>query len=260
MGELGLSVATISPMRLKVGCCGWSSLRGEEVGEADWRRRFSHKLQLYASHFPVVEVNSTFYRLPRPATARRWRELADEVAPGFEFTVKVNQVVTHRARFRGEAALDAFRATAEIARLLRARVLLLQCPPSFGPSEENEAALRSFLEAIELEGFLIAWEPRGDWERQPDRVRAICRDHGLIHCTDPFKAWPQTGTELLYLRLHGAPPGDRMYYYRYTREDLVWLKDELAERNPGEAYVLFNNVYMAQDAIGFQRLWAKEDR
>ncbi len=246
-------------MRLKVGCCGWSSLRGEEVGEADWRQRFSHKLQLYAAHFPVVEVNSTFYRLPRPATARRWRELTYEVNPEFEFTVKVNRVVTHRARFRGEAALAAFRDTAEIARLLRARVLLLQCPPSFGPSAENEEALRSFLESIDREGFTLVWEPRGEWENQPDKVRAICEEYDLVHCSDPFKSWPQTGDELFYLRLHGTPPGDRMYYYRYTDEDLAWLKGEIDRRAPGKAYILFNNVYMSQDAVRFKELLARED-
>ena len=238
-----------------MGCCGWSSLRGEDVRVPDWKKRFSHKLQFYASHFPLVEVNSTFYRLPRPETAAKWRALADQVAEDFEFTVKVNQMVTHKARFRGQAALDAFHRTAEIARLLRARILLLQCPPSFGPSGENEAALKDFLARVDQEGFTLVWEPRGEWEEAPDRVAELCRELSLVHCTDPFKAWSAVEGELAYLRLHGAPPGDRMYYYRYTQEDLLWLKGELERRNPSWVYVLFNNVYMCQDALAFMRLW-----
>ena len=242
-------------VKIKVGCCGWSSLRGEDVGEANWKARFSHKLQLYAAHFPLVEVNSTFYRLPKPDTARRWRALADQVDEGFEFTVKVNQVVTHRARFRGQAALDAFHRTSEIARLLRARILLLQCPPSFGPSQENEAALGEFLARVDREEFTLVWEPRGKWEEAPDRVAELCRELSLVHCTDPFKAWPAVTGELAYLRLHGAPPGERMYYYRYSREDLLWLKRDLERRGPPRVYVLFNNVYMCQDALAFKHLW-----
>ncbi len=238
---------------MRIGCCGWSSLRGEDVGVPDWKRSYSHKLQLYAAHFPVVEVNSTFYRLPKPDTAARWRDLADRVNEAFEFTVKVNQQVTHKSRFRGEEARRAFSETAAIARLLRARILLLQCPPSFGPTQENEAALREFLAGVDREGLVLAWEPRGKWRGVPERVAALCEELGLIHCTDPFQDWPQAG-DFLYLRLHGAPPGARMYYYRYTPADLNWLRGELTRRG-SLAYVLFNNVYMAQDALAFKRLW-----
>ena len=223
------------------------------MGVPDWKRSYSHKLQLYAAHFPVVEVNSTFYRLPKPDTAARWRDLADRVNEAFEFTVKVNQQVTHKSRFRGEEARRAFSETAAIARLLRARILLLQCPPSFGPTQENEAALREFLAGVDREGLVLAWEPRGKWRGVPERVAALCEELGLIHCTDPFQDWPQAG-DFLYLRLHGAPPGARMYYYRYTPADLKWLRGELTRRG-SLAYVLFNNVYMAQDALAFKRLW-----
>jgi len=227
------------------------------VGEAGWKKGFSHKLQLYAAHFPVVEVNSTFYRLPKPATARRWRELADRVNEGFEFTVKVSQVVTHKARFRGEAAIQAFQGTLEAARLLRARLLLLQCPPSFGPTEENEAALRGFLSAVDREDFQLVWEPRGRWEEASARVRELCQEFSLIHCTDPFKGLPVTGGEVVYLRLHGAPPGERMYYYAYTEGDLLWLKRALEALEADRAYVMFNNVYMAGDALRFMRIWGQ---
>lgn len=224
------------------------------MGEADWKGRFSHKLQLYAAHFPVVEVNSTFYRLPKPETAARWRALADEVNPDFEFTVKASQIVTHKGRFRGDAAVQAFHSTAEIARLLRAEILLLQCPPSFGPSQENEAALRTFLKAVDRDGFILAWEPRGRWEEAPDKVAELCRELNLVHVADPFRTWPAIQGDFLYLRLHGAPPGDRMYYYRYTDEDLLWLREELERKKASRAYVLFNNVYMAQDALRFMNI------
>lgn len=224
------------------------------MGEPAWRDKFSHKLQLYAAHFPAVEVNSTFYRLPKPQTAQRWRALADEIDPEFEFTVKVSQQVTHRARFRGQAAREAFSGTAAVARLLRARLLLLQCPPSFGPTPENQEQLRQFLSQVDREGFSLVWEPRGEWGREPELVAEICREFSLIHCTDPFSHWPVTSGEVAYLRLHGAPPGERMYYYQYSDDDLRWLLRSLAQVSASKAYLFFNNVYMCQDALRLKRL------
>jgi uncharacterized protein YecE (DUF72 family) len=225
------------------------------VAEPDWRGHYQHKLQLYTAHYPLVEVNSTFYKLPKPETAVRWRALADQVNPDFEFTVKVYQGVTHKARFRGEEALSAFSATAEIARTLRARVLLLQCPPSFGPTQENEAALRDFLTGIDRDDFVLVWEPRGKWGEVPEKVAAICEEFMLVHCTDPFRGVPITPGPIVYLRLHGAPPGERMYRYTYTGQDLHWLGERLGKLDAEIVYILFNNDTMAQDALRFRRLW-----
>jgi uncharacterized protein YecE (DUF72 family) len=240
---------------LKIGCAGWTALRPSDVGEENWRARFSHKLQLYALFFPIVEVNSTFYRLPRPQTAEKWRALADQVNPSFEFTAKVNQRVTHKAKFRGEEAVQAFLDSAKIAQLLRASTLLLQCPPSFGPSQENEAALRDFLARIDRKNFTIVWEPRGKWEGAKEKIAAISREFTLVHCTDPFRWLPVTHGPVAYLRLHGAPPGTRMYRYTYTEPDLRWLGELLEKLDAEIVYVLFNNDTMAQDALSFRRLW-----
>lgn len=241
-------------MEIRVGCCGWSALRPAEFGEAHWQRRYKHRLQLYAAHFALVEVNSTFYRLPRRSTAAQWRALADAINPKFEFTVKVHQDVTHKDRFRGEVSRQSFFHSAEIGRILRARILLLQCPASFGPTPENEGALRGFLEAMARENFLLVWEPRGAWEKEPERVRALCEAYGLIHGTDPFKGLPVSCHPIAYLRLHGAPPGTKMYRYTYTDADLAWLLKAVRGLEAEIVYVLFNNDTMAADARRFLAL------
>jgi uncharacterized protein YecE (DUF72 family) len=230
-------------------------LHGADVGEPEWRQKYSHKISLYAAYFPAVEVNSTFYRLPKPATAHKWRELADAVNPGFVFTVKAYQVLTHKARFRGEEARAAFRGTAEIADALRADTVLLQTPPSFGPSEENVSALREFLQASDRGDLMLVWEPRGRWEKERALVEEIVREHGLVHCTDPFKSPPVITGKFSYLRLHGAPPGKRMYRYTYTDVDLRWLKEFLDALPADEVYLFFNNDTMYRDALRFMRLW-----
>ncbi|HDJ29446.1 MAG TPA: DUF72 domain-containing protein, partial [Candidatus Acetothermia bacterium] len=127
-------------MRIHIGCCGWNYLRPEDVGEdRNWKQRYPHKLALYAAYFDLVEVNSTFYRLPQVKTAARWFELARAVNSRFEFTVKANQEITHRDRFASERSLAAYERTAAIADALDAKVILFQTPRSFHPTEENIA-------------------------------------------------------------------------------------------------------------------------
>ena len=238
-----------------MGCCGWNYLRGEDVGEPDWRGKYPHKLALYAAHYDLVEVNSTFYKLPKVSTARRWRELADSVNPNFSFTVKAYQGLTHEARFRGELARESFAGTLEIAEALRARIVLIQTPASFRPTEKNVSALEEFFGRLGDHGFLLVWEPRGKWEEEPELVERICRRYGLVHCTDPFKSSPVLTQDLTYLRLHGSPPGQRMYRYTYTDEDLRWLAGRLRELPVKEIYLLFNNDTMYRDAKRFLAVW-----
>ena len=94
------------------------------------RRKYSTKLQAYAQLFDAVEINSTFYRLPRVSTAQKWRSKADAVNPKFEFTVKAYQGITHLHRFMGEST-SLFTQLKEICRTLETSVVLFQSPASF---------------------------------------------------------------------------------------------------------------------------------
>lgn len=218
----------------------------------DWRVTYSHRLQVYATRFPVVEVNSTFYRHLRPGTPERWRDLVDAVNPAFEFTVKAHREVTHIDRFGGERSRLAYALSMRVARALRARVLLLQCSASFGPTKDNVRAFRQFVREVDREGVALAWEPRGTWT--PKEVRDLCTELDLVHVTDPFAALPLTVGPFAYLRLHGAPPGDQMYRYTYTDGDLALLRGGIKGLGAHPVYVLFNNTTMVTDALRFMGL------
>jgi hypothetical protein len=80
---------TMNPVR--IGTCGWSY--------QDWLGVFYPKgtaageyLPYYAERYPVVEVDSTFYRLPSRKMVEGWR---DKTPDGFGFSLKVPQVITH---------------------------------------------------------------------------------------------------------------------------------------------------------------------
>ncbi|MEW6387596.1 MAG: DUF72 domain-containing protein [Thermodesulfobacteriota bacterium] len=237
-------------MQIKVGCCGFPVGRKE-----------------YAAKLALVEVQQTFYQPPRWATARRWR---GEVPPGFDFTLKAWQLITHEPTSptyrrlkepltpeeRGQAGAfrptplvkRAWEVTREIAVALAARVILFQCPPRFGPTPENLANLRRFFGELDRGDFTLAWEARGKWPRE--EFLALCRELHLLPALDPFATLPGPGPRV-YFRLHGR----NGYRYAYTATDLQELAAFLKDRQ--EAYVLFNNLSMWPDACRFSDFIAK---
>lgn len=88
-----------------LGCSGWSY--------PDWVGAFypegmeaSDYLEFYADRFPIVEVDSTFYRPPTARMVRGWRDRTPE---GFQFALKVPKVITHEKQLRGcEEEVDGF--------------------------------------------------------------------------------------------------------------------------------------------------------
>jgi uncharacterized protein YecE (DUF72 family) len=91
----------------------------------------------------------------------------------------------------------------------------------------------------------FVWEPRGAW---PEALVAdLCRDLDLIHCVNPLIQRPLTmGTA--YFRLHGIGG----YRYRHDDVDLRRLLDACAGFD--EAWCLFNNMTMFEDAERFKAI------
>ena len=221
----------------------------------------------YFREFSLVEVQKTFYSPPKVETAQRWRSQAGE---GFEFTLKAWQLVTHPAssptyRKAGikvsepekhgffkptEEVFSAWERTREIARALRASVVVFQCPPRFTQSEENISNLKNFFSSIERGGLIFALELRAPWDRE--LLRELCEELELVHCVDPLREEPVTH-RLAYFRLHGSYEGGRINYrHRYSDEELSMVKDKVFRFQL--AYVLFNNMYMGEDARRFMKM------
>ena len=159
-------------MKLKIGCCGWGYLMPKARFGDNWKEQFSSVLSAYSSLFSLVEVNSTFYRIPKVSTAQRWFEKARAQNKNFEFTVKASQIITHKSRF-GDEAFQAFERMREICDALHARILLLQSPASFGPSQSNIERMSTFFRRIDRDNLIIAWEPRGKWWDNPEMIKRI---------------------------------------------------------------------------------------
>ncbi|HUI28903.1 MAG TPA: DUF72 domain-containing protein [Candidatus Acidoferrales bacterium] len=248
------------PAHIHIGCCGWSYLDEKEFREPEGLRPGHSKLQAYVRLFDSVEINSTFYRLPRLSTAERWRKEADEVNPGFGFTVKVYQGITHLHRFRKKESLDTYRIIKDICSVLRSNLVLFQSPASFKPSPENIDAMTEFFDKIDREGIVTAWEPRGKWYDDSRLVEKVCADCKLVHCVDPFRndALVLGKTKTAYFRLHGFGKPS-MYQYDFSEEELYRLQKKIDSLSyeMKYVYVFFNNAACYGNAAAFQKMLAK---
>ncbi|MER3523547.1 MAG: hypothetical protein C4326_05610 [Ignavibacteria bacterium] len=147
---------------LHIGCCGWSYLRVHDF-DSLYTKPFGSILQAYAQLFEVVEINSTFYRLPQLHTAEKWRREVDAIASPFTFTVKAYQGITHLHGFKGKDAQRYFEELRAMCAALRARVVLFQSPASFQPTAANIKALHEYVQSVQRDELVCAWEPRGAW-------------------------------------------------------------------------------------------------
>ncbi len=238
---------------LHIGCCGFPTARKK-----------------YFEKFSTIEVQLTFYTIPKTETVQKWRQEAPE---GFRFTMKAFQGITHRyfsptyrrarlgwekERMQGfghfrptEEVRWAWQQTLHLARVLQAKVIVFQCPPNFKQTEQNLQNLETFFSTIERDDFSLAIEFRANW--QSETIANLCRQLNLIHCVDPFKELPVT-EGLRYFRLHGAPPGEKMYRYQYSDEDLTKLMRIVHSKPRTETYCMFNNMTMWEDALRFQAM------
>ncbi len=117
-------------------------------------------LPYYATRFNTVEVNTSFYGIPRPATLINWVE---SVPPGFTFCLKFPRAITHEKRLVDCQAetrifLDVIRSLGEAA-----APGLLQFPPDFTRQREGRR-LAEYLDwlAGELDGVRVGVEVRSD--------------------------------------------------------------------------------------------------
>jgi uncharacterized protein YecE (DUF72 family) len=239
---------------------GTSGFSFEDWGGAFYPRGLasSGRLPFYCRYFPTVEINATYYGIPRPGVMEA---MAGKTPEGFEMLVKANQQMTHRVG-APESVYSEFRGAIEpLIASGRFRGVLAQFPWRF----RHDAGARRHLEQMKrLLGIgPLFVEFRHDSWIQEDVFRFL-NDHDIGYCSVDEPALDGlvpplarlTGTTA-YVRFHGRNKatwwgqgeGDR-YDYDYDRGELTeWLSKirELAERAE-KTYVFFNNCHAGQAA------------
>jgi len=229
-------------VELRIGCVGYSY--PEWVGPFYPRHASQEEfLRMFGKVFDLLEIDSTFYRIPLPEMTREWRQLTPE---GFSFTAKFPKVVTHELEFRrAKEPLDRFlAAVAELKPKVKA--LLIQLAPSY-TLIRGEEELFEFLQSLP-DDYRYAVEFRhGSWfnETVYDELRKleVAMAWSEVQYTDPP---PILTTDFAYVRFIGDRSLKKLGWVQIDRtpEMRKWLGNlRSVEGEIDGAYVFFNNHF-----------------
>lgn len=201
------------------------------------------RLTYYATLFNTVEVNSSFYKVPKPSTFAKW---VYEVPEGFRFSIKLWRGITHipALHFRMKDVERFMEAVNNLAS--RKGCLLVQLPPS--TRSDKSAQLQRLLECLTdadpLHSWKIAVEFRDSSWYNESTMRLLRQFDACWVIQDmPDSTMRDSMPEasFVYVRYHG-PVGD--YKGSYPDERLSRDSDKvIAWLNQGkEVYAYFNNT------------------
>jgi uncharacterized protein YecE (DUF72 family) len=216
-------------MNLYVGTSGYAY--------KEWKGSFYPKdlpekqmLHFYGEHFKSVEINNTFYRLPKKSMLEAW---ASEVPPDFKFVVKASQRITHFQRLNDCSEILNYLLDVTAGLGDRLGPLLFQLPPNF---KKDVPRLREFFTCIPLERRLAfefrheSWFDNETFELLRQRNVSLCiaeadEEEGVAVPFEPTADWG-------YLRLRRAD---------YTDADLKQWADRIRKTNWKDAFIFFKH-------------------
>lgn len=251
---------------IRFGPAGWSYDDWQAVVYPEPRPKGFDPLAFLARYFDTIEINSSFYRPPRPEYAERWaRRVAEN--PDFRFTAKLWRRFTHEREETWSAdEAEAVRAGLDpLADAERLGALLVQFPWSFKAREESLEWLDDVL--ADFSEYPLVVEVRHASWNDPEFYRWLNeRGAGFVNIDQPIfnrSIGPsaQATSRIGYVRLHGRnyedwfredAGRDARYDYLYRRGELEpWVQRirDLAEGGHVEdIYVVTNNHYRGQSA------------
>ena len=231
--------------RLYLGTSGWSY--------PGWRGRFYPSglpsrgwLPFYAESFNTVEVNMTFYRLPKPDDFKKW---ADLTPPGFLFTLKANRQLTHVKKLRniGHDVAFFYRLAQNLGDKLGC--ILYQFPPAVA---RDDGLLRDFLAVLSPEFRNVVEFRDPSW--YVEDVYGLLREHRATFCIVSSAKVPADAaltSDTAYFRFHGLTGG---YRHDYSEEELRHWAGVIRATDTPETFVYFNNDYEARAVRNARRL------
>ncbi len=220
-------------------------------------------LAYYAREFQACEINFTYYRLP---SARTLAAMEAKTPPGFVFTVKASQELTHD-RDDPEPAFAAFRAgVAPLVEAGKLGCVLAQFPYAFHATRENRDYLRRFRERMQGLPAVIELRNRA-WVSE--ETFGLLRELGLGYCCVDEPRLPGlippvavATSPIAYVRFHGRNASKWWQHEAaWQRYDYTYSEEELAEWRPkihsldsqAEVTFVFANNHWQGQAVGTAR-------
>jgi uncharacterized protein YecE (DUF72 family) len=234
---------------VRIGCSGWNY--------AAWREEFYERrparlwLRHYAERFETVEVNNTFYRLPRTSSVADWVE---QTPLGFVFAVKASRYLTHIKRLTDLGrGVDRYYACIEpLVESPKLGPVLWQLPATFRRDDDR---LGAALAAVPPGRHCFEFR-HASWFVEP--VYELLRAHGaaLVIGDRPEVKEFQTHeltADWTYVRFHYGSRGRRGNYSRRELEE--WARRFEDWSSEVEVYAYFNNdweVFAVRNALWLQ--------
>ncbi len=210
----------------------------EDIPQRKW-------LEYYVEHFNTVELNVSFYRLPKKSVFEGWRERTPE---DFVFAIKGSRFITHIKKLKDcEAPIELFFNN---ARGLKEKlgVVLWQLPPNLHADVEKLEKFCGLLKKNRVaKGTKQVFEFRHDsWFCE--KIYGVLRRHNFSLCIAHSRRWPYkevATADYVYVRFHG---GDVLYGSNYSDEELKTWASKI-RRWSNEASGVF--IYFNNDACGY---------
>ena len=265
---------------INIGLTGW----GDHDQLYEDLERKTDKLITYAGHFPIVELDASYYAIQPERNIQKWIR---ETPKRFQFVVKIHQALTLHADYKQFAtSLDALfddfkRMLGPLVETEKLAMVLVQFPPWFDCTAQNIKYIRYVREQLRDYPVCIEFRHQSWFDGDmATRTLAFLTEQQLIHAVVDE---PQAGTgcipfmnhithEKALVRFHGRNRygwtkqdmtdqewRDVRYLYNYSDEELTTLANKIRILNEKakDVYVVFNNNsggHAAANAKTFQRM------
>ncbi len=215
-------------MRIYAGTSGYSY--------KEWKGPFypeklaaAEMLRFYAQRLDAVEINNTFYRMPKRSVLESW---AGQVPEGFRFAIKASRRITHFKRLKDAGEELGFLLGNLEALGDRLGVVLFQLPPNL---KKDRPRLEAFLELVP-EATPAAFEFRHPSWTEDDETGLLLAERGLALCRADSEETPVEGEldrgRFGYLRLRRPD---------YSDADLLDFAQRIRARGWERAFVFFKH-------------------
>ncbi|MFH1862407.1 MAG: DUF72 domain-containing protein [bacterium] len=217
-------------------------------------------LAYYAKHFCVVEINMTYYSIPKPSV---FAGMAAQVPDGFGFYVKVHQEVTHKREKPKASVQQLFQAVEPLRERGLLRGFLAQFPYSFKKNPLSSDYLRQLAEYWWNSEEPLFVEFRHTSWNKPIVFEFLTQQRlGFVNVDlPPLPRLPQPSAEVTYgagyIRFHGrntttwwGKQGGLRYDYSYSLAELEEWQPSIFEmlKQARRVVIFMNNCHMGQAA------------
>ncbi|MFW6324719.1 MAG: DUF72 domain-containing protein [Desulfovibrionales bacterium] len=210
-------------------------------------RWFEH----FTTRFATVEINATFYHLPKKTTFEKWQENSPD---WFVYTLKYSRYGSHVKKLKDTPeTISRFLKNAAPLKPQTGSILV-QLPPGWNVNADR---LRDFFQAAPKD-YRWAFEFRNESWLCDEVYEILSRNNSALVIHDHIKPHPEVITaDWVYLRFHGGDVGTGGYSPQKLSAVADSVRDHLDEGR--DVFVYYNNdwdghaLYNAQDLIRFLR-------